>query len=104
MEELGEYPIAGMFPDPVSVFSIEFYGASGKGNVYINTYKSDGTLIGATTLTNVEKGPYYFSADGNIIAGFSMHNSDYGGIAIYEIQYGLPAGALPPYFLDNFGP
>lgn len=102
MYKLGEYPIVAKFPTNQSAFSITFYGSSGIGDAHITIFKSNGAVLAKHIIKNVNNGPHGFSSPTENIAGFSLYNTDVGGLAIYEIRY-KNFLMQEPYFLDTFG-
>jgi hypothetical protein len=99
---IGEGTIAALFPTLQSSFVITFYGTQEKGNAYLQFFKEDGIIIASAKLTNVTNGPYGFKFPIANVKGFTLHNDDVGGLAIYEIRYGTPEEESEPYFLDTF--
>jgi hypothetical protein len=88
---LGEGAVAALFPVDQSQISIDIVGINDlTSTATIAFFRRDGSLIqqiALQLLTNVIT--YGFARDGDVydIAGFSLYNDDFGGIAFPGIAY-----------------
>ena len=85
----GEGAVAVLFPIPQSQFKLDIVGAGGGGSATLNFFKADGSSLGTIIISAPTDQTYGFRHSGGIreIAGFSIHNSDSGGIGYDNICY-----------------
>ena len=94
----GEGSVAVLFPSPQSQFKFDIVGSDGGGSATLNFFREDGSSIGSIVITPTDQ-TYGFRHTGGIreITGFSIHNTDPGGIGYDNICYGAPqAPAFTP--------
>ena len=95
---IGEGAMAVLFDSDQSAIGFDLLGID-EGDIYIDFFKRDGSLIQSTTLTNFEDydQSYAFAREGGLqdIAGFSIYNSDFGGIAFDNLRFDNTA-VTPP--------
>jgi hypothetical protein len=91
---IGEGSIAVLFPSPQSQFKFDIIGVDGGGFATLNFFRADGSLIGTIVITPTDQTYGFRHANGTRdIAGFSIHNSDPGGISYDNIC--VASNALP---------
>jgi hypothetical protein len=83
---IGEGAFAVLLPFDQVEFGFELLGG---GNAVVNFFRRDGSLIDTITLTNYSGLSYGFrrSTGTRDIAGFSVHNSDPGGLAFDNLCF-----------------
>ncbi|MGC9444928.1 MAG: hypothetical protein ACP5E9_08420 [Candidatus Methanospirareceae archaeon] len=85
-DAIGEGSVAVLFPSPQSQFKFDIVDAQG-GSATLHTFGADGSLLGTNIITTSTDQTYGFEWTGGTpaIGGFSIHNSDGGGIAYDNI-------------------
>lgn len=98
---IGEGAFAVLFDYDQSEFGFDLMGGH-NGNVYINFFMRDGSLIDVFTLTDVTEGAYAFRRVGGVsdIAGISIHNDDPGGVGFDNLCHDVPGQPGAPTTLD----
>jgi hypothetical protein len=86
-DAIGEGSLAVMFPSLQSQFKFFIEGTNG-GSATLNFFKADGSSLGTIVIVPADQ-TYGFRHTGGIreIAGFSIYNSDPGGIGYDNICY-----------------
>ena len=90
---IGEGSLAVKFGDGTSplfratAFGFDVVGADG-GSAIVTAYGFDGGLVGSVTLTSLADGPVAFASGSGLadIAGFTVTNTDPGGIGIDHVR------------------
>jgi hypothetical protein len=87
----GEGSLAVLFPSPQSQFKFDIVGAGGEDSATLNFFGVDGSSLGTIVITPTSQ-TYGFRHVGGIreIAGFSIHNTDDGGMGYDNICYADP--------------
>jgi len=86
-DAIGEGSVAVLFPYRQSQFKFTIIGGSG-GIATLNFFRANGSSLG-TIAINAGSQTYGFGHSGGLheIAGFSIHNTEYGGFGIDNICY-----------------
>ena len=98
LDGIGDGAMAVLFDSDQSAFGFDLLGIH-EGDIYIDFFKRDGTLIQSTVLndfTDMDQS-YAFAREGGIhdIAGFSIYNNDSHGIAFDNLKFDNTA-VIPP--------
>ena len=98
-DALGEGAVSILFPTLQSQFAFRLAGGNG-GSAFLSFFRSDGSLIGSTTLGSLPLGVtnFGFAREGGIadIAGISLWNNDVTGFGIASIRFDVATGVPEP--------
>ncbi len=87
---LGYGSIAALFTTDQSEVGFDAVGTDG-GNATVTFFRRDGTLIDSVILSSLTDTSFTFRRDGNLldIAGFSVTNTDPGGMGFDNVRFNL---------------
>lgn len=89
---IGEGSIAVLFQSDQSMFGFDLVGGNA-GSAFLSFFMRNGTLIDTISLNGLGDKSYY--AEGTNIAGFSIYNTDPGGMAFDNLRFSGPANSVP---------
>lgn len=94
---VGEGAFAVLFSTDQSQFGFKLVGGNG-GNAYIDFFRRDGSLIDSITVSGLADLYYGFEREGGIqdIAGISIYNDDFGGIALDDLKHDVESSVTLP--------
>jgi len=97
---IGEGSIAALFSTNQSEFGFDIVGGDG-GSAFLSFFRRDGSLIDSLVLSSLATASYAFRREGGVldIAGVSIYNNDFGGIAFDNVRFNVPStgggGSVP---------
>ena len=93
---IGEGSVAILFDNDQSQFGFQSVGGN-LGTANFDFFRRDGSLIQTLTPTNLTSNSFGFERDGGVndIAGISIWNTDFGGIAFDNIIFDIPGNDFP---------
>lgn len=97
-DAIGEGSLAVLFPTNQFEFGFDIFGSGNGGDLIINAFTREGTLIQSLTISDVQLGSFAFRRTGNVadIAGISFHNNEDGGFGLDNFRYLSAASSAAP--------
>jgi hypothetical protein len=101
---VGEGAVAFLLRSGFSELAFDVYGVNGGGNMMIEFFRRDGSLIDSLTMPTGPFSPsertimvaFQRSGGVNDIAGFSIYNTDPGGLGYADFRFGMSLGGAVP--------
>gem|GEM_PF-882072 len=88
---VGEGAVSVLFDGDQSQIGFKVVGANPGGTLLIDFFRFDGSLIETLSLADLSGGSFGFQRDGDVkdIAGMSIRNNDFGGLAFDDFVFNV---------------